>query len=147
MLIREATSQISDLEALLTLYKDLHEKDAPEVDDALRGLWARMTANPDHHILLGEEDGRIVASCVLAVIPNLTRGQRPYGLIENVVTAEAYRGRGYGTAVLNHAAEIAKGENCYKLMLLTGSKQESTLRFYERAGYNREDKTGFIRWL
>ena len=33
------------------------------------------------------------------------------------------------------------------MMLLTGSKEESTLRFYERAGYNSKDKTAFIQWL
>ena len=37
--------------------------------------------------------------------------------------------------------------NCYKMMLLTGSKEESTKRFYENAGYNSSDKTAFIRWL
>ena len=35
----------------------------------------------------------------------------------------------------------------YKMMLLTGSKKESTLRFYENAGYNSSDKTAFIQWL
>lgn len=28
-----------------------------------------------------------------------------------------------------------------------GSKQESTLHFYEQAGYNSKDKTAFIQWL
>ena len=29
----------------------------------------------------------------------------------------------------------------------TGSKNESTLKFYESAGYNSSDKTAFIQWL
>jgi hypothetical protein len=29
----------------------------------------------------------------------------------------------------------------------TGSKLDSTLSFYERAGYNKNDKTAFIQWL
>jgi hypothetical protein len=29
-------------------------------------------------------------------------------------------------------------------MLLTGRKQEETLRFYERAGFQRGVKTGFV---
>jgi hypothetical protein len=33
------------------------------------------------------------------------------------------------------------------MMLLTGSKNENILRFYERAGYNQNDKTAFIQWL
>jgi len=32
-------------------------------------------------------------------------------------------------------------------MLLTGSKENSTIEFYERAGYNSNDKTAFIQWL
>lgn len=47
----------------------------------------------------------------------------------------------------NHHIIVAEEENCYKMMLLTGSKEEGTLRFYERAGYNRNDKTAFIQWL
>jgi tRNA A22 N-methylase len=30
---------------------------------------------------------------------------------------------------------IVEKEHCYKIMLLTGSKKESTLDFYEKAGY------------
>ena len=37
--------------------------------------------------------------------------------------------------------------NCYKMMLLTGSKDPNTLRFYEMAGYNSNDKTAFIQKL
>ena len=33
------------------------------------------------------------------------------------------------------------------MMLLTGSKKETTLKFYEGAGYNSSDKTAFIQWL
>lgn len=37
--------------------------------------------------------------------------------------------------------------NCYKIMLLTGSKKKETLNFYGNAGYNSTDKTAFIQWL
>lgn len=64
--------------------------------------------------------------------------------MKNVITDEAYGKQGLATACLDHAREITVRENCYKLMLLTGSKQDSTLDFYRKAGYNREDKTAFI---
>ena len=96
---------------------------------------------------MAEEDGKLVSSCVCVVIPNLTHNQRPYALIENVVTDEAYRRKGLATACLNYAKKIAMKEDCYKIMLLTGAKEEATLRFYEQAGYNRKDKTAFIQWL
>ena len=60
---------------------------------------------------------------------------------------EAYRGNGYATECLNYAKALAEKANCFKMMLLTGSKKETTLKFYERAGYNSSDKTAFIKWL
>ena len=72
---------------------------------------------------------------------------KAYAFIENVVTHKDYRGKGYAKECLNFAAEIAKQMHCYKMMLLTGSKEESTLNFYKSAGYNCTDKTAFIQWL
>ena len=94
-----------------------------------------------------EYGGKIVSSCVCVVVPNLTRGVRPYAFIENVVTHADHRGRGFAGECLMHAKRIARENNCYKMMLLTGSKSEETLRFYEKAGFNSSDKTAFIQWL
>jgi len=137
----------NELKGLLTLYTELHENQFPEVTDKITRLWNRMMDDSDHHIIVAIEDSRIVASCVCVIIPNLTHEQRPYAFVENVITSETYRGRGLATQCLNYAREIAKKENCYKIMLLTGSKKESTLNFYRQAGYNSEDKTAFIQWL
>lgn len=43
--------------------------------------------------------------------------------------------------------ERDKERSCYKMMLLTGSKEESTLKFYRNVGYNSSDKTAFIQWI
>jgi GNAT superfamily N-acetyltransferase len=94
-----------------------------------------------------EIDGKVVASCVCVIIPNLTRNVRPYAFVENVVTHGEYRKKGYATDCLNFAKKIAEENNCYKMMLLTGSKEESTLNFYRNAGYNSSDKTAFIQWI
>lgn len=56
-------------------------------------------------------------------------------IIENVMTHEDYRQKGYATACLDYAKQIAKRSNCYKMMLLTGSKEAGTLDFYRKAGY------------
>jgi GNAT superfamily N-acetyltransferase len=56
---------------------------------------------------MGIAEDAIIASCTLVVIPNLARGGQPYGLIENVVTHAAYRGRGFGKRLLRAAVEAA----------------------------------------
>lgn len=144
-MIREITRE--DFNGLMKLYMQLHDNPMPKETKELMVLWEKILSDKDHHIIVAEEDGKIVASCVCVIIPNLTHHQMSYALIENVITDRAYRKRGLATACLDYAKMIAKEENCYKMMLLTGSKEESTLRFYEKAGYNRQDKTAFIQWL
>ncbi len=143
--IRDA--QQEDLAQLLELYAQLHGNAMPLFDDALERVWSGILGDANHHILVGVVEERLVSSCVLAIIPNLTRNQRPYALVENVITHESHRNRGYATQLLHFAKELAARRGCYKIMLMTGSKQEATLRFYENAGYNRTDKTAFIQWL
>lgn len=144
-MIREITKE--DLQGLLTLYMQLHDNPMPEQTPQLEALWQEILEDGHHHIIVAEEEGKIVSSCVCVIIPNLTHGQRPYAFVENVITDEAYRGKGLATACLDYARELACRHQCYKLMLLTGSKRESTLRFYENAGYNSKDKTAFIQWI
>lgn len=144
-MVREAVKE--DLDELLHLYLFLHEKDIPEQSQHLQNVWNEIISDKNHHIIVNVVDGRIVSSCVCVIIPNLTRNVRPYAFIENVVTHLDCRGKGYATECLNYAREIAKNQNCYKMMLLTGSKEQKTLNFYENAGYNSADKTAFIQWL
>ena len=132
----------SDLEGLLALYSHLNPSDEPVSRDLAASRLDAIRQIPGSGVLLGLLDDQLVASCTLIVIPNLTNGGKPYGLIENVVTHAGYRGRGYGTSILHAAAKAAWDAGCYKVMLMTGSKQPSTLKFYENAGFE-QSKTGF----
>jgi GNAT superfamily N-acetyltransferase len=134
-----------ELQALVRLYQQLNPLDAPLPDEAIVGqVWKDFLSDPKIRCLGGEVDGRLVASCTLVIIPNLTRGARPYGLIENVVTDADYRQKGIGTQLLRCALQMAWEHHCYKVMLLTSRKEEETLRFYEKAGFQRGIKTGFV---
>jgi GNAT superfamily N-acetyltransferase len=143
--VREVRKE--DLNALLELYLFLHEDSIPEMSDHLANVWNIITEDPNHHLIVNEIDGKLVSSCVCVIMPNLTRSVTPYAFVENVVTHGDYRGKGYATQCLDYARKIAEKENCYKMMLLTGSRKPETLRFYENAGYNSSDKTAFIQWI
>ena len=144
-MLREAVKE--DLDELLNLYLFLHEKNIPENSEHLENTWKTIIEDVNHHIVVNEINGKIVSSCVCIIVPNLTRNIRPYALIENVVTNEEYRGKSYAIECLNYAKEIAIKNDCYKMMLLTGTKNENTVAFYKSAGYNSDDKIAFIQWL
>ena len=135
-------AQPSDLEGLLALYQHLNPSDEKISLELAASRLDEINRLPGCAVLLGLLGAVLVASCTLIVIPNLTRGGKPYALTENVVTDARYRGRGYGTRLLQAAVQAAWGADCYKVMLLTGSKKPSTLRFYESAGFE-QSKTGF----
>ncbi len=144
-MVREAKRE--DLNGILKLYLCLHEESIPEQSDRLWDTWNQILEDENHHLIINEIDGKIVSSCVCVIIPNLSRNVRPYAFVENVVTHRDFRGRGYASECLEYAKLIAQKQNCYKMMLLTGSRREETLAFYRNAGYNSADKTAFIQWL
>lgn len=144
-MVREIIKE--DFEGLMKLYTQLHNNPFPQKTQELISLWNTILNDKNHHIIVAVEDDKIVSSCVCVIIPNLTHNQQPYAFVENVITDANYRKRGFATQCLDYAKDIAVKNNCYKLMLLTGSKEESTLNFYRKAGYNSNDKTAFIQWI
>ena len=133
-----------ELDALLALYAHLHEKDAPLPARAeVEAVWREMLGNPRITVLGGFVGEALACACVLSLTPNLTRGCRPYALIENVVTHPDFRRQGHGRALLEAAKARAWAAGCYKAMLLTGRKTETVLNFYESAGFDRHAKQAF----
>lgn len=106
-MIKEITA--NDFDGLLTLYMQLHDNPFPDKNERVVGIWREIPNDKNHHIIVAEENGKIVSSCVCVIIPNLTRGQRPYAFIENVITDSAYRKKGLATACLNFAKQIEIG--------------------------------------
>jgi ribosomal protein S18 acetylase RimI-like enzyme len=139
-IIRDAAHD--DLAGVVDLYLHLHPDERLPAETA-REVWEAILSSGFMTVIVAQAGGRLVSSCTLAIVPNLSRGGRSYAVIENVVTHADYRQQGLGRRVLGRAAEIAWQAKCYKVLLATGSKRESTLHFYEGAGFERGGKTYF----
>ena len=148
MIIRKAkATDAHDLKVLyfeyLTQFPPREEQDM----DLWGNLLDRFEQDEHMHLLVAEEDGKVVSSVQMAIIENLTHNVRPFAVIENVVTHFDYRNRGYASALLERASEIAKEYNCYKVFHETGSNKESTLNFYRSNGFAIDEKHSCLKRL
>ena len=134
----------NDLPALQELYLNLHDADIMPITSETMQLWENILGDSNYYILIGEELGKIVSSVTVVVIKNLTMRMRPHALIENMVTLPEYRNKGYAGVLLQRAVEIAKENNCYRAVFISGAKNESTIRFYANAGFVNTEKSAWV---
>jgi ribosomal protein S18 acetylase RimI-like enzyme len=141
MNIRAALS--TDLPQLLALYQQLNSSDPLLSPEQIAEIWTELSASRCCTCFVAEIDKTIVASSVITIIPNFTRGGRSYGVIENVITHCNYRKQGIGTSLMNHLITFAKEKNCYKVMLQSGNARKEAHSFYEKAGFDGNSKKAF----
>lgn len=148
MIIRKAKG--TDANQLKTLYFEYltHFPPKEEQDMSLwQSLLEKFEKDENMYLLVAEEDGKVVSSVQMAIIEGLTHNVRPFAVIENVVTHVDYRNRGYASALLEKASEIARERRCYKVFLETGSNKESTLNFYRNNGFAIDEKHSCLKRL
>jgi len=148
MIIRQAKPE--DAQDLKTLYFEFLTQFPPKEEQDMN-RWTKVISNfekaDDRFLLVVEEDGRAVSTVQVAIIEGLTHNVRPFAVIENVVTHGDYQNRGFASALLEKATEIAKEFNCYKVFLETGSNKESTLNFYRKNGFVIDEKHSCLKRL
>jgi len=132
-----------DFMQLGELMQQLNPGDPP-FDEKNLEVFDQITANPHFILLVAEKAGNLIASAYLNVIPNLSRGGRPYAVAENLVVDLKHRKQGVGRAMMEKLIEIAWEVDCYKLMLLTGRKNKGVHAFYQKLGFSGDAKQAYI---
>lgn len=127
--------QKSDLAGLLALYAQLIEDDLPIAPALAETRFDEMLAREGLTVFGGFVDDALSSTCVLIVVPNLTRGGMPYAFIENVVTDAGHRRTGLGRRTVKTAIDAAFAAGCYTVRLQTGGTREGTLDFYRNCGF------------
>jgi GNAT superfamily N-acetyltransferase len=134
-----------DLAALLKAYEHLHAQDDPLPSGSrLKLLWRKICDDPALIYVGGFDGALLVSTCTASIIPNLTRGARPYAVIENVVTHPDYRRQGVASAVLQNLLARCWAAGCYKVMLMSAAERGAAHEFYERNGFDKHAKQAFI---
>ena len=154
IIIREATS--NDIPQILELYAELQPHDSgrlgeqfaerttsPPINAETAFAVYTQAINSGVKYYVAVNDGKIVGSCYIAIIPNITRQCSPIGFIENVITASAYRRHGIGRRLMNATVEYAKKQGCYKVTLQSGIKRTEAHEFYKSVGFDGDSKKAF----
>ena len=135
---------VDDLASLLELLHHAKPNMPTLSDDKARQIWAETMSREGVFVFVSEAGPKIVASCMLITAPNLMRGGRSHGFIENVVTNRAFRRQGHGQAVMKAALEKAWAEDCHQVLLQSGRKDPGVHRFYERCGLEPGVRIGYV---
>ena len=123
-----------DLDALLALFADSDVSKSAEPERA-RKIWAQTLAREGLTIFVSDEGSRIVSTCTLITTPNLLRGGRQFGILENVAIHPDFQGRGHGRAVVAAALTDSWKQDCSLVRMQCGRADPRVHRFYEACGF------------
>jgi GNAT superfamily N-acetyltransferase len=131
-------AQEKDIPRLLELYQQLSfspgdYKPAP-VKECQRVL-KEMTRRPNYSLLVAEENGEVIGTTVLAILPGFAHKTNPFAVIEYVVVDEKKRSKGVGKALMDYCKNMAKKAGCYKIMLTSDKKRDRAHKFYRTQGF------------
>lgn len=145
--IEFSVMQKEDIPSLLKLYRQYSDQAnfIPCIEQS-EMVWEQIQQT-DTTYFVAKDNDKVVASCYIAIIPNLTWNATPIGFIENVITDEKYRHRGLGSKVLQMAIDLGKSRNTHKLVLLSAAHRESAHSFYYGLGFDGDAKFGFVMYL
>ena len=136
---REDMKEIDKLYELLTgPYGGAKAEDDARKED----MWRTLADDPRQKVLVAEEEGRVIATVTLIVIPNLGHGNKPWAAVENLVVEEKFRGRGIGAKLLEEAARLARDAGSYKIVLSSNLLRKEAHAFYRHLGW-QESHVGF----
>jgi GNAT superfamily N-acetyltransferase len=130
------SSGLADLSAILGLLAQMHEDEAAiEPCERARATFVELLNSPSRVVLVAVKDDVVVGTIDVFVMPNLTRGCRPWAGIENLVVDESQRGQGYGRALLEAAIAVAQDAGCYKAQLVSHDRRDAAHSLYEKLGF------------
>lgn len=137
-------ARAGDLMSLLALFRVSEVSAAAEPLERAERIWAGMLSREGLTVFVCEAESKVVSTCMLITAPHLLRSGRLHGFLENVVTHPAYRGRGFGRAVVLAALASAWEQDCFHVFLQSGRADPRVHRFYEGCGFEPGLRTAYV---
>ena len=101
--------------------------------------FTQVARHPEAAVLVLVEGVRVVGYLALSHRPQIRLGGR-IATIDELSVDPAYSGRGLGSALLEHALELARGLGCVRIEVSTRRSRDSFARgFYRKHGFTEVD--------
>lgn len=135
MIWREANRD--DVAAVVALLADDALGKSRETDELSVYLSAfeDMQRETGNSLIVGDQDGRVVACYQLCLISGLSISAARRAIIEGVRVASDLRGQGVGALLIADAEARARQGGCALIQLTTNAVRKDAQRFYERLGF------------
>lgn len=148
MTLRFRPARRDDVAAIVAMLADDHLGAQRETADMATYLAAfdRVAADPNTHLVVGEEDGRVVATYQLTILYGLSLRAATRAQIESVRVAAELRSKGIGAALMADAEARARAAGATMMQLSSHKSRDRAHAFYARLGYE-QSHAGFKRKL
>lgn len=138
----------ADIPHILALLRDDFRGQGREGADAAsyEAAFARMQAGPDAHLIVGVQEGRVMATYHMHVMHGLSRGGTTRAQIEAVRVSADLRGQGAGKALMADAEARARAAGATLMQLTSDKARDGAHQFYTGLGFT-PSHIGFKREL
>lgn len=149
---RDATPDDIPVMLQLSHAGDARGADTPPLDPSslndprYRAAFDEIHADPNHRLIVVEQDGDIIGTLQISMIPGLPRFGMKRGVLENVHIRADQRGNGLGTQMVTWAIEQCRLAGCGLIQLTSNKVRHDAHRFYEKLGFNKSHE-GFKLFL
>lgn len=136
MIVRDAAPE--DLREILALLREdvIREVDESGLDvETYRPAFEEILAADHLQLLVGEEDGQVVATAQVTWLRHLTYAGRLKCHVESVRVRSDLRGGGRGRTLMAHVADLARARDAARVELTTNRLRERAHDFYTSLGF------------
>jgi len=134
--------QKNDLEVIINLLADddlgqFRETKSNVIHADYIRAFEQINSDANQYAAVFESYGEIVGCLQITFIPGFSRHGCLRGQIEGVRVSRDFRGKGYGTKMINWAISECRDRGCGMVQLTSDKKRENAIQFYEKLGFKK----------
>ena len=140
MNLQHRRAKLDDLKEIVSLLADdklgrTREQAGDEIAQEYLDAFAKIDSDPNQYLMVLENDGEVIGTCHLTLMPSLTFSGSTRLQIEAVRVNSSIRGQNLGQQMIEFSINWGKEHGAPIIQLTTNKERPDALRFYEKLGF------------